>query len=380
MLAKSWKLQPGQFVQYEPYLSLSALLVITLGLVILASASMTVAEGMHQIPFYFVFHQFSFLAVGFVCFLFVLYRPITFWQKGSRFLFLLSMVLLALVLVPGIGKEVNGSMRWINVGITHLQVSEFMKLAMIIYLAAYCARQKQGEGSQIRFGAPLVMLAIVAFLLLLEPDFGTAVVITTTSLAILFLAGVRLRIYVLLILLVAILIALLAVMAPYRMDRLTTFLNPWRDAFSEGYQLTQSLIAFGRGEWFGLGLGNSVQKLFYLPEAHTDFLLAVLAEELGLLGILVITGLFFILIARGFQIALSAAKESYWFQAYLAFGLSFLLAIQVVVNMGVNMGLLPTKGLTLPLMSYGGSSLVANCILLGLLVRLSFERSKNYQL
>ncbi|MBI4357382.1 MAG: putative lipid II flippase FtsW [Gammaproteobacteria bacterium] len=362
-----------QVLRYEPWVGFSVLLLLALGVVMLASASMNLGESLHQSPFYYSIRQIVYFGVGAVGLFIFLQTPVSFWQKKSGALFMGGLLLLACVLIPGIGKEVNGSLRWLNLFGLNIQVSEFMKLAMVIYLAAYVAEHKNRGGKSLPITQPLFLVGLVMLLLLGEPDFGAVVVVAITALSILFLAGVRLRVFLLLFVAVALALSLLAFASPYRMERLTSFLDPWRDAFSEGYQLTQSLIAFGRGEWFGLGLGNGVQKLFYLPEAHTDFLLAVLAEEFGLVGVLLVIVLFCMVVARGCRLSLLAVREEEWFHAYLAFGLSLLLAIEVLVNMGVNMGILPTKGLTLPLMSYGGSSLVANSLLLGLLFRISFE-------
>ena len=278
------------------------------------------------------------------------------------------------MLIPGIGREVNGSIRWLVLGPVALQVSELAKLAVVIFLAGYLTTHQQEVRVAPRgFIKPMIIFSLMAFLLLLEPDFGATVVIFCTVLGMLFLAGVQLRYFLFLILISGLAFGSLAVLSPYRLQRLTTFLHPWANQYGSGYQLTQSHIAFGKGGWFGVGLGDSVQKLFYLPEAHTDFLFAVLGEELGLVGLLTVLLLFIIFISRGFKISSNEFKNKNYFPAYLAFGLSLWIGLQALINMGVNLGALPTKGLTLPFISYGGSSMLINCLVLGLLLRIDHE-------
>jgi cell division protein FtsW len=296
------------------------------------------------------------------------------WEKISAQLLLFSLLLLSVVLVPGLGHSVNGSMRWIGIGPIGLQVSEFAKLAMIIYLGSYLVRRHEEVKNRIRgFLKPLLVIGVMAVLLLKEPDFGAMAVIVVTSLGMLFLAGVRIWQFIFLLLVAALILAVLAVSSPYRVERLTTFMNPWANAYASGYQLTQSLIAFGHGGWFGVGLGKSTQKLFYLPEAHTDFLFAVLAEELGLIGSLFIIGLYCLFVLRSLWVGLCAFKQKLYFSSYVAYGISIWLIIQAIINIGVNSGILPTKGLTLPLMSYGGSSMMIDCIAIMLLFRIDYE-------
>ena len=282
--------------------------------------------------------------------------------------------MLLLVLVPGVGVEVNGAARWINAGLFRMQVSEPAKLLFIIYLARYLARHGEEVRSRISgFIKPIGLLAIAALLLLLEPDFGATVVLTATVMGMIFMAGVKLLQFSGLLGGAGLLLASLAVSSPYRMNRLTTFMDPWADPFDSGFQLTQSLIAIGRGEWFGVGLGSSIQKLFYLPEAHTDFVFAVLAEELGLLGVCFVIVVYAVLVWRAFLIAAQAARAENLFAAYLAYGIGIWFGLQSFINIGVNMGLLPTKGLTLPLMSYGGSSMIVMCAAIALLLRVDYE-------
>jgi cell division protein FtsW len=281
-----------------------------------------------------------------------------------------------LVLIPGVGREVNGSRRWLSLGVLTLQSSEIAKLCVIIYLAGYLVRRQQEVREQWSgFIKPMVVLFAVTLLLLLEPDFGATVVTVGTAFAMIFLAGVRLGHFLLVILGSMLALVLLVYIEPYRMQRLITFMDPWADQFNTGYQLTQSLIAFGRGEWFGVGLGNSVQKLFYLPEAHTDFVFAIFAEEFGLLGALTVIGLFSTLIARILQIGRRAEHKQQLFSAYVAFGVALMISAQVFINIGVNIGLLPTKGLTLPFLSYGGSSLIVCCMALGIVFRINREQA-----
>jgi cell division protein FtsW len=289
-------------------------------------------------------------------------------------LLILAFILLILVLIPGIGRSVNGSRRWLGFGPLSLQVSEYVKMATVLFLAGFLVRRQEEIRTKFSgFIKPMGLYCLIAVLLLLEPDFGATTVIGFTVIAMMFLAGMKTWQFIVLILLVGIAFALLAISAPYRMQRLTTFLDPWATAFGSGYQLTQSLIAFGRGGLFGVGLGNSVQKLFYLPEAHTDFLFAVLAEELGLFAVLAVIGLYALFIWRILRIGRFSQLKGKLFPAYVCYGFGVWLALQVFVNIGVNSGLLPTKGLTLPLISYGGSSLLIDCIAIGILLRIDYE-------
>ncbi len=275
---------------------------------------------------------------------------------------------------PGVGKTVNGSTRWLPLGVFSLQVSEFAKLCMAIYLAGYLVRRGREVRESFRgFLKPIAVLSIASLLLLLEPDFGAAVILMSMGMGMLFLGGVRLGQFGLLLLLVLGALSVLAISSPYRMERLTAFLNPWADPFDSGFQLTQALIAIGRGSWFGEGLGSSIQKLFYLPEAHNDFLFAVLAEELGLFGVVAVVGLYAYVLWRCFAVGAAAEQRGHFFGGYLAYGLGIWLGLQAFINMGVNMGILPTKGLTLPLMSAGGSSLLAMSAAIGLLLRIHRE-------
>jgi len=348
--------------------------LIALGLVMVMSSSVSIAERQTGDAFYYLKRQALYFLIGLACAALVLRIRLAIWEQASVLLLVLAYVLLVLVLIPGVGYEVNGAVRWIPLGLFNLQASELVKPLMLLYLSAYLVRHAEALRSRMTaFLIPLVLLALIAGLLLLEPDFGTAVVITATGMGMLFLAGVPLWRFGLLLGIAAAAGFLLVLAAPYRWLRMTTFMDPWQDPFASGFQLTQSLIAIGRGEWYGVGLGGSVQKLFYLPEAHTDFLFAVFAEELGLVGVVLLIGLYGFVVARAFLIGNRNLREGLPFAAYLAYGIGIWFGMQAFINIGVNMGLLPTKGLTLPLMSYGGSSLISTMIMMALLLRASLE-------
>jgi cell division protein FtsW len=351
--------------------------LLLLGLVMVYSASIAIAEGSRFTGYqshYFLMRHAVFLAVGIglglVSFQFSLAR----WQQLAPVLFVAGVVLLIVVLIPGVGREVNGAQRWLSLGPVNLQPSELMKIFAALYAADYTVRKLDVMGSFMKGFLPmLVVILFVGFLLLSEPDFGAFVVITTIAFGILFLGGVNVRIFALLAVLAVIGFVILIWTSPYRRDRIFGFMDPWQDAFGKGYQLSHSLIAFGRGEWFGVGLGGSVEKLFYLPEAHTDFLLAVIAEELGFVGVMTVVILFALVVQRAFLIGREAIKLERYFSGLVAQGIGLWIGVQSFINMGVNMGLLPTKGLTLPLMSFGGSGIVANCVAIGILLRIDWE-------
>ena len=353
-----------------------ALLLLSIGLVMIYSASIAIAEaqfGADRAGHYLVRHS-IYLAVGLMLGFIAFQVPMQIWRKGVSYLFLISVSLLVLVLVPGIGHEVNGSQRWIPLLVVNLQPSEFMKFAMILYAADYVNRKAEDLSFLLKGFLPItIVLAIVGFLLLLEPDFGAFFVVTALAMSILFLGGVSLKIFIGLISILAAGLYGLILSSPYRLDRVVAFMDPWADPYGKGYQLSHALIAFGRGEWLGVGLGGSVEKLFYLPEAHTDFILSVLAEELGFVGVTIVIILFAGLIRRAFVIGRLAAKLDMPFSALVAQGIGVWIGLQAVINMGVNMGVLPTKGLTLPLLSFGGSSITAICIALAVLLRIDWE-------
>ncbi|MDI9819213.1 MULTISPECIES: putative lipid II flippase FtsW [unclassified Legionella] len=359
---------------YDKWLMGAALGLLIVGLMMVASSSIMISTKYYHQPFHFLIRQSCYLFVGFLAALIIMRIDSTIWEKISVPLLLVCLLLLFMVLVPGIGRIVNGSRRWLALGPIGIQVSELTKVTMIFYMAGYLVRQQESVRQNIvGFVKPMVVLGLVSVLLLLEPDFGGTVVIAGTVMAMLFLAGVKLRYYIGLLLVVGCSLVMLAVSSPYRLARLTAFLDPWADQFNSGYQLTQSLIAFGRGGFLGVGLGDSVQKLFYLPEAHTDFLFAVLAEELGLSGVLLVLILYSILVIRGMLIGFTAYSQERLFAAFTAYGLTFWIGLQATINMGVNSGLLPTKGLTLPMLSYGGASMVVNCAVIALLLRIDHE-------
>lgn len=372
-------LKQPQAAFYDYWILFPALILIIFGLLMVASASMVISDRMYGNPLHYLMKQSTYVGIGLILGWITMQVPIRVWQKLSINFLLITLFLLFVVLVPGIGKVVNGSRRWLGFGFISLQVSEIIKITALVYLASYLQRYKtEVENDIIGFIKPLILLAIIVVLLLLEPDFGSAAVLSVTFFALLFIGGARLWPFTLLLLLAILAMCLLAVASPYRVQRLTTFLDPWKTAYGTGYQLTQSLIAFGRGGIFGVGLGNSIQKLFYLPEAHTDFIFAVIAEELGLIGELFLILMYFLLVMRIFAVGRMAQAKDKLFSAYLAFGFGIWLSLQTMINMGVNAGLLPTKGLTLPFISSGGSSLLINCMVIGILLRLSFEiRSKS---
>lgn len=354
--------------------------LLTIGLLMVTSASMVISDTHFGHPFHFFFHQLIYLVVGVLIGAATTHVSLERWERLSPYLLVFGLVLLVLVLVPGIGRQVNGSRRWLSFMVLRFQVSELVKLAVILFMSGYLVRRLQEVRTQASgFAKPIMLLGLVGGLLLLEPDFGATSVVVLVSLGMMFLAGVRLSHFLGLMFGVLGSFGLLIVSAPYRLQRLTAFLDPWANQFNSGYQLTQSLIAFGRGGAWGVGLGNSVQKLFYLPEAHTDFLFAVLAEEFGMMGELVVCALFAVLVMRAFAIGRVMERCDQLFAAYTAYGIGLWFALQTMVNIGVNMGVLPTKGLTLPLMSYGGSSLLIGCVAIAILLRIYHESQNAVQ-
>lgn len=366
-----------QLAEIDHALLWSALFLLLGGLVMVYSASIAIAEAgrftNHQPTYYLVRHA-VFICIGLVAAAVAFQVPLSLWQKYAPLLFLIGVILLAIVLIPGIGKDVNGARRWLSLGFANLQPSELMKLFAVLYAADYTIRKiavmhDLKQAFLPMFGA----MALVGILLLKEPDFGAFVVIISIAMGILFLGGLKARMFAILIVLLLIAFAIMIVVSPYRRDRIFGFMDPWADAFGRGYQLSHSLIAFGRGELFGVGLGGSVEKLFYLPEAHTDFLLAVIGEELGFVGVMVVILLFAILVQRAFAIGRQCVQLDRLYPALVAMGIGIWMGVQSFINMGVNVGLLPTKGLTLPLMSFGGSGILANCLALAILLRVDWE-------
>ena len=360
-------------VWYDRILISVVIILMTTGLVMVTSSSMHYAQNIFSgQSYHYVNRHIIYLLITLLASVLVLSQPIIKWQRYGPYLLVFGLVLLVVVLFAG--RSINGSKRVLALGPLTLQVSEFVKLFVVVYIAGYLVRRTDELQTQFRgFIKPLAVLALISGLLLLEPDFGAVVVILSTSLAMLFLGGARLWQFIGLTVFVGATLAAIAVSQPYRMQRLLTFLDPWSDPFGSGYQLTQSLIAFGRGNIFGQGLGNSLQKLSYLPEAHTDFVFAVLAEELGLIGVFIILALFFILFVRAMKIGRVALLQQRAYSAYLAYGIGFWLTFQALINIGVTSGALPTKGLTLPFVSYGGNSLLVCGIAIAILLRIDFE-------
>ena len=366
--------------QYDAMLLWIVLVLLALGLVMVYSASIATAEASrftgYRAEYYLMRHGF-FILVGVIAGIAAFQISMEEWQKLAPYLFAFGVLLLALVLIPGVGREVNGSRRWLSLLGINLQPSELMKLFAVLYAAQYAVRKGIIKEKLVSVFMPmLAVMALVGSLLLMEPDMGALVVICIIAMCTLFLGGFSLKIFIGLVIGLPVMFAAMIFSSPYRMQRVIGFMDPWADPFGKGYQLSHALIAFGRGEWFGVGLGGSVQKLFYLPEAHTDFLLAVIAEELGFAGVLVLILLFVGLISRAFAIGRQAAFLDRQYAALVALGLGVWLGVQAFVNIGVNMGVLPTKGLTLPFLSFGGSSIVVSCVAAALLLRIDWENRR----
>ncbi len=363
--------------ELDPLLVWSALGLLLFGLVMVYSASIATAEGSkftgYQ-SFYYLLRHGVFLAIGLVIGVVAFQIPVRFWQQAAPLLFVFGFVLIGIVLIPHIGRSVNGAQRWLPLGPINLQPSELMKLFAVLYAADYTTRKLADMDSFRRGFVPMaVVMVLVGGLLLREPDFGAFVVVVSIAMGIMFLGGINARLFSFLFVFLMISFVVLIWISPYRRERIFGFMDPWQDEYGRGYQLSHALIAFGRGEWFGVGLGASVEKLFYLPEAHTDFLLAVVAEELGFAGVAIVVCAFALLIQRAFAIGRQALLLDRVFGGLVAQGIGIWFGVQSFINMGVNMGLLPTKGLTLPLMSFGGSGVVANCLALAILLRIDYE-------
>ncbi|WP_234087058.1 putative lipid II flippase FtsW [Azonexus sp. R2A61] len=377
MMLSSLDLPRRQTSEIDYALLWSALILLLGGMVMVYSASIAIAEGgrfTNYQPAYYLIRHGVFLCIGLVAAAVAFQMPLKLWQKYAPYLFMIGVVLLAVVLIPGLGRDVNGARRWLPLGFANLQPSELMKLFAVLYAADYTVRKINVMHDLKQAFLPMFgAMALVGILLLKEPDFGAFVVIISIAMGILFLGGLKARMFALLIVGLLIAFAIMIIVSPYRRDRIFGFMDPWADAFGRGYQLSHSLIAFGRGELFGVGLGASVEKLFYLPEAHTDFLLAVIAEELGFVGVLTVILLFALLVQRAFAIGRQSVQLDRLYPALVAMGIGIWLGVQSFINMGVNVGLLPTKGLTLPLMSFGGSGILANCVALAILLRVDWE-------
>lgn len=360
-------------------LLLPALILMSIGLVMVASSSLSFADYKFADQFLFVKRHIAYLVMGIGAALVGFFVKPAIWSKYSFLWLFISFVLLIVVFIPGIGLDLNGSRRWIGLGGFTLQVSEIVKGATVIFLASQLAKHRETLSKDwIHFGKLMVVAGLLSLLLILQPDFGSVVLILGTYVALLFLGGSHIKQFIALVALSLGTFFLMIASAPYRLARLTTYLDPWSEKYESGYQLTQSLIAFGRGEWFGVGLGQSVQKMLYLPDAHTDFVFAIYAEEFGFLGVICLLAIYGLFIYRILQLGKKAITHQQWYAAYVLIGFGLLLSGQVFINLGVNSGLLPTKGLTLPFISYGGSSLIACCGMVGMMLRLAhdLQRSK----
>ncbi len=348
--------------------------LLVVGYITVVSSSLHLGEKLANNSLHYPVRQLFHIVLGVIVAMFLTTVPLKLWEKIGSWLFILGLALLVFVLVPGIGVKVNGSIRWISIGGFRIQVSEILKFVSVVYMAGYVTRhQEYVQESTYGLVKPLLLFSVACVLLLMEPDFGSAVVILAIAMGVMYLSGAKLWQFLTLIAILCCLGFLLVIDTPYRLARITVFMDPWADAQNAGFQLVQALIAFGRGEIFGVGLGNGIQKLFYIPEGHTDFLFSILAEELGLIGVLFVITLFTLLIWHTFSLASKAEKENEKFAAFVAYGLGIWFGFQAFINMGVNMGVLPTKGLTLPLMSYGGGSMVTMCAAMALLFRVHSE-------
>jgi cell division protein FtsW len=363
----------GRF-HFDPVLLSVCVSLLLIGYVMVASASLHLGIKMAGDGLHYPLRQLMHIGLGLFIGAGLAMIPMQVWAQRGPLLFIAGLLLLVIVLIPGLGVKVNGSVRWLSLGGMRIQVSEVVKFFSVIYMAGYVTRHQESvQNSAFGLIKPLSLFSVASLLLLLEPDFGSAVVILMIAMGIMFLAGARLSQFLVLLLLLGVLAILLVYFSPYRLVRVTSFMDPWADPLKTGFQLVQALISFGRGEWLGVGLGSGIQKLFYLPEAHTDFLFSVIAEELGLVGVVTVIGLFALLIWRAFAIGMAAEQADQRFSAFIAYGLGIWFGFQSFVNMGVNMGILPTKGLTLPLMSYGGGSMIIMCSAIALLFRVQSE-------
>lgn len=355
-------------------LLMCVLLLLGFGFVMVSSASMSVAARTFDNPFHFVIRHAIALGMALAAGAGVLAVPTRWWERSGTLLFFVGILMLILVLVPGLGRTVNGATRWIPLGPLNLQSSEFMKFFAVIYVAGYLVRRQEEVATRLSgFIKPMVLMVIASTLIMAQPDFGTTAVLLATVMALLFLGGVQVLHFSTLFGMVAVALALLVALEPYRLERVTSFLNPWADPFGSGFQLAQALIAFGRGEWLGVGLGNGIQKQFFLPEAHTDFLMAVVGEEFGIAGTLAVVAAFVFIVWRILRIGARAERAGWWFAAYAAHGFGIGIGLQAMINLGVNVGLLPTKGLTMPFLSYGSNSLIVGCMIVAVVLRMDAD-------
>ena len=371
--------RPSKMMEYDQPLVWITVLLMMFGLVMVYSASIALPDSPKYANYsndYFLKRQATFIVVALLAGLFAFRIKIAVWQKYASLLFVACLVLLVLVITPGIGHTVNGAQRWLNLRVYNLQPSEIMKIAVVLYAADYTVRKQEYMHKLTKGFLPMAgAIGLVGMLLLLEPDLGAFGVIVCIAMGILFLGGINLVWFGGIGGLLMGIFGIIIWLSPFRRARMFAYLDPWEEGNSldKAYQLTHSLIAFGRGEFFGVGLGGSVEKLFYLPEAHTDFIMAVIGEELGLAGVLVVIAMFYWMVKRAFDIGRQAIAIDQVFAGLVAKGIGIWIGVQTFINMGVNLGLLPTKGLTLPLMSYGGSGVLFNCVGLAILLRIDYE-------
>jgi cell division protein FtsW len=364
----------GKLPDMDWSLLFCVLLLLAFGFVMVSSASLSIADRTFDTPFHFVTRHALALGLALGLGILAFAVPTAWWERSGTVLFFIGLLLLVLVLVPGIGRTVNGATRWIPLGPLNLQSSELMKLFAVIYISGYLVRRRQEVTTRLSgFLKPMFLMVIASALIMSQPDFGTTAVMLATVMALLFLGGVQVTHFAALFAMLAGAAAMLVIVEPYRLQRVTSFMHPFADPFDTGFQLSQALIAFGRGEWLGVGIGNGIQKQFFLPEAHTDFLMAVIGEEFGLAGTLAVIAAFGFILWRAFRIGARAEKAGHWFAAYAAHGLGLGLALQAFINIGVNLGLFPTKGLTLPFLSYGSNSIIIACVAVGILLRIDLD-------
>ncbi|MEN8174669.1 MAG: putative lipid II flippase FtsW [Pseudomonadota bacterium] len=375
--SKSGPSDPWLRAGLDPWLLVSGVALLGLGVVMVASSSL---HKLADAPFFFLQRHLISVVLALLGSLVVLSVPMSVWEKTSTTLYFAVLALLVVVLIPGVGREANGAVRWIPIGSFNLQASEFMKLAITLYLAGYLKRRQAEVAYSVwAFIRPMILLVLASALIVLQPDFGTSAVMVATALGMLFLGGVPLWQFSIFFAMAATTLVGLILAAPYRLQRVSSFIDPFDDPLNTDYQLSNALIAFGRGEWFGVGLGNGIQKHVYLPEAHNDFLLAIVGEEFGFLGTAIVILLFAVIMWRAFGIGAAAENRGARFSAYVAYGGGLLISIQAFVNMGVNLGMLPTKGLTLPLVSYGGNSIIVSTLIVALVLRVHYENSAGQQ-
>ncbi len=368
------KRRTGPRGSFDLWLLVALIGLVSVGVVMVTSSSIAVADSQHLGPFYFLRKHLVFLSLGLIAASLAMRTELKLFEKYAFHLMLLAFVLLLAVFVPHLGMRLNGARRWLNLLVTTFQPVEAVKLILVVYIASYLVRHRESvETRFLGLFKPVMVAGVIVLLLLAQPDFGSATLVIAVTIAMVWLGGARPIFLFLMGLPLMPLLYIAATGESYRMKRLTTFMDPWKDPFNDGFQLTQSLMAIGRGEWTGVGLGSSVLKLSYLPEAHTDFIFAVIGEELGLAGVVLVIGLFGLAVGRGLYLGLKGVEIGQRFAGYVAFGISLMLAMQAIVSVGVNLGALPTKGLTLPLISYGGSSMVLTCAMAGVLLRATFE-------